>query len=217
MRQLSLHETRVIGALLEKELTTPDQYPLSLNALTAACNQKSNRDPVLALDEITVQEIVDDLVAAGLVTVSLSTSSRVSKLKHRFCNTEFSERQFNPQELAVICVMFLRGPQTPGELRTRTNRLCAFNNIDEVEATLKQLMNREGGPFIVLLPREPGKRESRYAHLFSGEVLVTEQVESGATLTKSPSDRIEALEKQVERLQREMDALKQELGVEGEF
>ena len=176
--ELSPNEARVIGCLLEKEVTTPDQYPLSLNALTNACNQKTNRDPVLELTEAVVQQTVDALMKKYLVSdKSAGYGGRVTKYKHRFCNTEFGSLKFSKQEFGIICVLLLRGPQTPGELRARTNRLCDFADSEQVEATLKSLMAREDGPFIARLPRAAGARESRYAHLFSG---VIESVEESA-------------------------------------
>jgi uncharacterized protein len=176
--ELSPNEARVIGCLLEKEVTTPDQYPLSLNALTNACNQKTNRDPVLELTEAVVQQTVDALMKKYLVSdKSAGYGGRVTKYKHRFCNTEFGSLKFSKQEFGIICVLLLRGPQTPGELRSRTNRLCAFADSEQVEATLKNLMAREDGPFIARLPRVAGARESRYAHLFSG---IIESVEESA-------------------------------------
>jgi len=168
--ELTLHETRVIGCLIEKEITTPEQYPLSLNALTNACNQRSNREPVLDLDEIAVQQVLDGLIRRHYVSEHGGFGSRVAKFQHRFCNSTYGTLQFTPQELGVICELFLRGPQTPGELRSHTARLCRFGDMTEVEAVLTQLARREDGPFVVRLPREPGKRESRHAHLFSGEV-----------------------------------------------
>ncbi len=168
--ELGEYEARVIGSLLEKEITTPDQYPLSLNALTGACNQKSNRDPVMSLDEGEVQRALDSLQAKHLVLEKSGFGSRVPKFQHRFCNTQFGTLHFSEQEVGIICVLLLRGPQTPGELRARTQRLCRFADVGEVEACLEQLSLRQDGPFVVRLPREPGKRESRYAHLFCGEV-----------------------------------------------
>ncbi len=173
---LSLYETRVLGALIEKEATTPDQYPLSLNALVNACNQKSNREPVLQLDDCTVQQAVDSLIKKHMVTQQSGFGSRVTKIKHRFCNTEFSKLQLTEQELGLICVLFLRGPQTPGELRSRSNRLCQFSHVQQVEEVLNQLAQRDDGPFVKKLAREAGKRESRWAHLFSGEVSVSGEV-----------------------------------------
>ena len=168
--ELSPHEARVIGALIEKEITTPEQYPLSLNALTNACNQKSNRDPVLELDETSVQQILDQLVRKRLVSEESGYGSRVPKYRHRFCNSEYGQLKFNPQELGIVCELLLRGAQTPGELRTRASRLCPLKDVSEAEAVLEKLATREDGPFVVRLPREPGKRESRYAHVFYGDV-----------------------------------------------
>jgi uncharacterized protein YceH (UPF0502 family) len=168
--QLTPLEARVIGCLIEKQITTPDQYPLSLNALVNACNQKSNRDPVLELEERTVQQTVDDLGRKHLVVEKSGFGSRVPKYQHRFCNTEYGTLKLDPQELAVACELLLRGPQTPGELRSRASRMAAFSDVSEVEAALTRLSERQDGPFVVRLAREPGRRESRYAHLFSGEV-----------------------------------------------
>lgn len=206
---LSLYETRVIGCLIEKAITTPDQYPLSLNALVNACNQKSNRDPVLELKEATVQETVDGLIKNFMV--SRGYGSRVTKYQHRFCNSEFGTLQLSEKATGIICELFLRGPQTPGELRSRTERLCRFNDVNEVEAELTNLMARDE-PLVVKLDREPGKRESRYAHLFSGippssTVLVTGS--EGITSEASYGERIEALEQQVYELQLGLDELRQ--------
>jgi uncharacterized protein YceH (UPF0502 family) len=168
--QLTSVEARVIGCLIEKQITTPDQYPLSLNALVNACNQKSNRDPVLELDERTVQQTVDDLGRKHFVVEKSGFGSRVPKYQHRFCNTEYGTLKLDAQELAIVCELLLRGPQTPGELRGRASRMAAFTDVSDVEAALARLSDREDGPFVVRLNREPGRRESRYAHLFSGEV-----------------------------------------------
>lgn len=214
MKELSLYETRLIGSLIEKSLTTPEQYPLSLNALINACNQKSNREPVLELAEATVKETADELVQAGLVTALTGFGSRVTKYQHRFCNTEFSEYKFSAQELAIICVMFLRGPQTPGELRTRTNRLCEFKDVQEVEIVLYRMMNR-AEPLIAKLPLEPGKRESRYMHLFSGDVEAALCAMPHSTRSDSAGEalgeRVATLEQQVADLQAEMAELRQML------
>jgi uncharacterized protein len=168
--ELTPIEARIIGCLIEKQITTPDQYPLSLNALVNACNQKSNRDPVLALEESTVQGAVDALAKMHLVVERSGFGSRVAKYQHRFCNTEFGTLKFDPQELAIVCELLLRGPQTPGELRSRASRMAAFADVSETEAILTKLMQREDGPFVTRLPREPGRRESRYAQLFGGPV-----------------------------------------------
>jgi uncharacterized protein YceH (UPF0502 family) len=207
-------EARIIGCLIEKEITTPDQYPLSLNALTNACNQKTNREPVLELSEAEVQRTVDALMKKHLVSDrSAGYGGRVTKYKHRFCNTEFGSLKFSKQELAILCVLLLRGPQTPGELRSRTNRLCEFADAEEVESALKLLMNREEGPFIARLARAAGARESRYAHLFSGAIeSVPEVLESnlGPRAQSAPTlaERVAALEQLVENLSAEIAALK---------
>jgi uncharacterized protein len=213
--EFSQNEARVIGCLIEKEITTPDQYPLSLNALTNACNQKTNRDPVLELSEAAVQQAVDSLMKKYMVSdKSAGYGGRVTKYKHRFCNTEFGSLKFSKQELGIICVLLLRGPQTPGELRTRTNRLCEFADSGEVETTLKNLMSREDGPFIARLPRAAGARESRYAHLFSGNI---ESVEEPAAAEESPasgpslSQRVSELEESVRQLRAESQALAEAL------
>jgi uncharacterized protein YceH (UPF0502 family) len=209
---LSLNEARVIGCLIEKEITTPDQYPLSLNALTNACNQKTNREPVLELSEAEVQSAVDTLMKKYLVSDrSAGYGGRVTKYKQRFCNSEFGSLKLSPQELGILCVLLLRGPQTPGELRSRTNRLCEFADAEAVEATLRGLMSREDGPFIARLPRAPGARESRYAHLFFGiiESAPDERpVESAAAAGSSLDQRLSLLEEEVTRLRAEVDALK---------
>lgn len=208
MISLSAQQCRVIGVMLEKEITTPEQYPLSLNALTNGCNQKSNREPVMSLSESDVQNEVDQLVQMNLVLKDQMASSRVSKYRHRFCNTQFSDLQFNPQQKAIICVLLLRGPQTPGELRTRTNRLANFSDVNAVESTLTQLQNLNDVELVKKLAREPGKRDSRYLHLFADiedNVLVEtdtfDQVEQPVRESQSELvERIEMLEQKVASL-----------------
>lgn len=205
-------EARVIGCLIEKEVTTPEQYPLSLNALINACNQKSNREPVLDLDESTVQSTVDGLVKKHLVSEKSGFGSRVLKYQHRFFNSEFGGKHFAAQEMGIVCVLLLRGPQTPGELRSRTNRLCQFSDVNEVEAVLQRLMERDDGPYVVRLAREPGKRESRYAHLFCGEVEMAISTEPFVPAANSGDDeRINQLEQLVMELFDEVNQLKQQL------
>jgi len=212
---LTSNEIRVIACLLEKQHTTPDQYPLSLSALTSACNQKSSRDPVLDLDEATVQDTVDTLIRRHYVTDRSGFGSRVTRYQHRFCNTEFGTLKFSAQETGIICVLMLRGPQTPGELRTRTERLCRFRDVAEVEATLDQLMRRDDGPFVVRLPREPGKRESRFTHLFAGAADRQEMTVAEADVTAvTPvpgSLRMDQFEQQLQQLQDEVADLKAQL------
>ncbi len=213
--ELTPIEARIVGSLIEKQITTPDQYPLSLNALTNACNQKTNRDPVLELTEVQVQQSVDTLMKKYLVSDrSAGYGGRVTKYQQRFCNTEFGSLKFSKQELGIICVLLLRGAQTPGELRSRTNRLCEFADGGEVEAALKSLIEREDGPFVARLRRAAGERESRYAHLFSGtpealageEPAVDEDAMPGSK--SSLSERVQALEELVRQLRAELDELK---------
>jgi len=201
--ELTPQEARVIGCLLEKEITTPEQYPLSLNALTAACNQKSNREPVMHLSEQQVQDLLDGLKKKHLVSDQTGFGSRVSKYRHRFCNTGFGGFEFSVREVGLLCVLLLRGPQTSGELRGRTQRLCEFGDVQETEAVLEALMERKDGPFVARLPREPGRRESRYIHLFCGEVA-----ESEPAGEVEPLGDLQALSRVVEVLQMELAALK---------
>ncbi|GAM56757.1 hypothetical protein JCM19231_1251 [Vibrio ishigakensis] len=211
--ELSALEARIIGCLIEKEVTTPDYYPLSLNALTTACNQKSNRDPVMELSDAEVLDGINGLIERRLVSDESGFNSRTSKYQHRFCNTEFGDLQFTAQERAIACAMLLRGAQTPGELRTRTNRLASFSDVKEVEATLEKMA--EDG-LVVKLPREPGKRESRYQHLFSGEVDVESLAVAGNPVASAPvagvktatTERIEALEAEVAALKEELAEIK---------
>jgi uncharacterized protein YceH (UPF0502 family) len=214
--ELGALEARVIGCLIEKQITTPDQYPLTLNSLVSACNQKSNRDPVLELDERTVQDVVKGLERKHLVMERSGYGSRVSKYQHVFCNTEFGSLKFSPLETAILCELLLRGPQTPGELRTRAARMSEVGDVSEVETALQELMARAGGPFVTKLPREPGRRDSRYAHLFSGEVAggtsEPEPVTAAARRANPDEDRLARLEKQVELLAAEVASLKSRLG-----
>lgn len=206
--ELSPVEARVIGCLIEKEVTTPDYYPLTLNSLTAACNQKSNREPVMALSDTDVQQAVDGLIARRLVSDESGFNSRASKFQHRFCNTEFGDLKLSKQEKGITCCLLLRGPQTPGELRTRTNRLAEFSDVKEVEAVLEKMASREEGALVVKLPREPGKRESRYMHLFSGEVDVESFATAAAPVQGGDNERIEALEAEVSALKEELSELR---------
>lgn len=214
----------MIGCLLEKEVTTPDQYPLSLNALRGAVNQKSNRDPVLNLDETEVQQVVDELLKRHLVSDRAGFGSgRVTKYKHRFCNTEFGAFKLTEQELAIVCVLLLRGPQTPGELRGRTSRMCDFRDMHDVEAVLDGLQRREEGALVAKLPREPGKRESRYVHLFSdtSHLPAAEPQETASSAhphitAAADPERLTALERQVNALRHEIDELKVALGIDSD-
>ncbi len=165
MEILSPLEQRVIGCLIEKQVSTPENYPLPLKALLNACNQKSNRDPVLSLSEAELQVAIDSLIARRLVNNCADFNARTAKYQHRFCNTEFGDLKFNEPELAIITELLLRGPQTPGELRSRTARLHSFADVASVETSLHSLI--EKGPYVVKLAKLPGKRDARYGHLFS--------------------------------------------------
>jgi uncharacterized protein len=218
--ELSALEARVIGCLIEKQITTPEQYPMSLNALTNACNQKSNRDPVLQLAETEVQSLIDGLSRKHLMLERSGFGSRVPKYQQRFCNTEFSVFQFTPQERAIVCELLLRGPQTPGELRSRAARMAEFADAAQAEAALEALAQREPGPLVRRLPREPGKRETRYLHLFgaasaeSGVPAGSSALISGAPAPSAPAadshdDRLAALETEVRSLREQIERLKQ--------
>ncbi|EIC85981.1 YceH family protein [Serratia sp. M24T3] len=214
--EFSAKEARVIGCMLEKQITTPEQYPLSLNSLTTACNQKTNREPVMELGESEVQQTLDLLLRKHIIR-SVS-GSRTMKYEHRFCNSEFGNLKFSSAEVALIATLLLRGAQTPGELRTRTNRLHDFADVGQVEQTLNDLASREDGPFCVRLAREPGKRESRFMHLFSGEVTDAASDEEIVNLSVLSSaaesdlaERVGVLENEVAELKQRLDHLLERL------
>lgn len=201
---LNALEARVIGCLLEKQVTTPEQYPMSLNGVTVACNQKTNREPVMELSDSEVQQTLDFLLKKHLIRTQ--SGNRVMKYEHRFCNSEFGNLKFSSAELAVITTLLLRGAQTPGELRTRTNRMYEFADVTETEEVLNQLAIREDGPFVVRLAREPGKRESRFMHLFSGDVAPASAIAESAEGERSAlEERVAQLERQVIALTRRLD------------
>ena len=212
--QLSDIEARVIGCLIEKQIATPDQYPLSLNALANACNQKSNRDPVLALTEHDVQAAIAALTRRDLVLERFGLGDRVPKYQQLFCNTEFGSLKLSPAQTAIVCELLVRGPQTPGELRSRAARLASLEDPGAVETALEDLMSRPEGPFVARLPREAGRRESRYMQLFSG----AEPPVAAAPIATTPparapvgggvEARLEALEQAVTELRRELDGLR---------
>lgn len=197
--------------MLEKETTTPEQYPLSLNGITTGCNQKSNRDPVMSLSENDVQNVIDELVQMNQLMVDHKASTRVNKYFHRFCNTEFGNLKFTPQQRAIICVLLLRGAQTPGELRTRTNRLADFKDVSEVEAALHELQDLNGQVLVKKLEREPGKRESRYVHLLS-EFDETSMVSvSGTQVEDVPSEDKTQLNQRVTELEQQVASLAEQV------
>ncbi len=214
---LSPVEARVLGCLIEKEITTPDYYPLSLNALQNAANQKSNRDPVMDLDEEPIRRALHSLSDQGLAR-SAATDARVAKFEHRLADVF----NFHRHEIALICVLLLRGPQTPGELRTRTERLYAFDDLNGVHSALNLLMNRQP-PLVKLLARQPGTKEARYAHLLSGEVAdqtlaadksaPSESASAAheASVAATYSERLWELERDVADLRNEVTELKQQL------
>jgi len=204
-------EVRVLGSLVEKQVTTPEYYPLTLNALVAACNQKSNRSPVVAYDEQAVERAAEGLRAKNLVYLFYGSTSRVPKYKHMM--TEVFG--LSPAELAVMCVLMLRGHQTTGELRGRTDRLYDFSSLQEVEETLDALGAKEPEPLVLKLPRQPGQKEVRYAHLLSGEVSaeqfsVPEHAEAAMPPVVARSDRLAALEQEVAALRREFEEFKKQ-------
>jgi uncharacterized protein YceH (UPF0502 family) len=217
--ELSALEARVIGSLMEKQIATPDQYPLSLNALVNACNQRSNREPVLALEERDVQAVVDGLMRKQLVLEKSGFGSRVPKYHQLFCNTQFGSLKFTPQQTAIVCELLLRGPQTPGELRTHAARLAPIRDVEEIETALEDLLTRPEGPHVVKLAREPGRRESRYAQLFTGppsmqpapEPSPVSSAVEDATGAGSLASRVHALEATVTELQCELAELKARL------
>jgi len=200
-------EARVIGSLLEKQVTTPEQYPMSLNGIVVACNQKTNREPVMNLSEREVQEALDELAKRRYLRTVTGFGNRVTKYEQRFCNSEFGNLKFSPAEVAIVTTLLLRSAQTPGELRGRTTRMFEFNDMAQLETSLEQLAEREDGPFVTRLAREPGKRESRYQHLFSGAV----EAQDVAFETQPPV--ASELEARVTALEAEVADLKQQLTV----
>lgn len=211
--QLTAVEARVVGSLMEKQVTTPEQYPMSVNGVVTACNQKTNREPVMDLKEHEVQDTLDNLVKRHFLRTLTGFGNRVTKYEQRFCNSEFGNLKLTPAEVAVVTTLLLRGAQTPGELRSRAARMYEFSDMAQVEATLETLAARDDGPFVVRLPREPGKRESRYMHLFSGEVEA--QAAVADVLTEPAEDlaaRVERLETEVAELKQRLDSLLAHLG-----
>ena len=204
--ELSDIEVRVLGSLVEKQVTTPEYYPLTLNALTLACNQKNNRSPVTSYDETAVANALETLREKNLAYVFYGSTSRVPKYKHVITEV----MHLSAAELAIMCVLMLRGPQTPGELATRGFRLHEFSGLEEVDATLNALISREPDPLVMRLPRQAGQKETRYAHLLSGKVSVeVERQDSGPVRGRSrDSDRVAALEAEVETLKAEVGMLK---------
>jgi uncharacterized protein len=204
-------EARILGVLIEKQLSTPEYYPMTLNALLNACNQKTNRDPVMNLDETSVVVALDSLRKQHLVWQIMTHGSRTPKYEHNMKDVA----AFSESQLAVLCELMLRGPQTPGELRTRTARLAEFYGLSDVEYTLKKLAEHEAGPFAVQLPRRPGHKESRYAHLFSqvdveADTYESSFVQAPMRSTDADNQRIDALEKKVDELMAAFNELREQ-------
>ena len=217
---LTPEEARILGSLMEKSVVTPEQYPLTLNALTLACNQKSSRDPVMSLDQGAVQHTARQLENKHLVSSEENFRGRVIKYTQRLCNTPFGEFQLLEDEFAVICLLLLRGRQTPGELRARSGRLHEFESNEAVDATLNRLINREEGALVARLPRTPGRRDFEYMHLFYGPIeSVAPDVEVRPSRTADvgrPPDRISRLESRIDQLEQELQELKKILGSSSE-
>ncbi len=209
-KDLTENECRVIGCLLEKSVTTPDQYPLTLNALTNACNQKSSREPVMNLSQGAVQNTVRLLEEQHLLRVEDNFKRGTEKYSHRFCNTSFSELQFDPAQYAIVTLMLLRGPQTPGEIRSRSGRLHEFSDNAEVVVALESLIERDGDPLLVKLPRTPGRKDSEYMHLFAGDVDVDAYAEQAETeAPRSSRGNLAELEARVAALEAEVASLRE--------
>lgn len=198
-------EVRVLGALLEKDITTPEYYPLTLNALVNACNQRSNRDPIVNYDEETVSRALESLRAKALAGVVSGGTNRVPKYSHRFSEV----LNFGRRELALLCELMVRGPQTLGELRSRAGRMYDFSDLDEVESVLRSLAERTNGPFVVRLPHQPGTKEPRWAHLFCGEPQAAPEPAPPSYAAPAPrADRLVEIEAEIARLRQDIEDLK---------
>lgn len=198
-------EARIVGALVEKQLTTPEYYPLTLNALVAACNQKTNREPVVNYDERTVSNALEDLRDKNIVYVFYGSTSRVPKYKHMLPQVF----ELEPSETAALCVLMLRGPQTIGEIRDRTGRLYDFRDLNDVNETLEALTKRDE-PLVVKLERAPGQKEARYAHLLCGEVTSYQPPERTSLRSSANDERLEKLEQELENLKSEFNLFRHE-------
>ncbi len=214
MLNLSANESRIIGCLMEKSVVTPDQYPLSLYALTNACNQKSSRDPVMSMTQVIVQQTVRELKDKHLLHVDQNFKSGVEKYTHRFCNTHFSKLKLDAAQFAIVCLLLLRGPQTPGELRAHSGRLHSFSDNAAVVNALVALNEYDSGDLVVQLPRTPGRRDSAYMHLFSGPVNVEAyETKVKATINTNTTSGVKGsdLEQRVSQLEAEVAELKKHL------
>jgi uncharacterized protein YceH (UPF0502 family) len=211
---LSAEEARVLGCLIEKSIITPDQYPLTLNSLTTACNQKSARDPVMSLEPGSVQHTIRVLETRHFVTSKENFKRGTEKYKHRFCNTRYSDYQFDAPQLAIVCLLLLRGAQTPGEIRARSGRLYIFADNEAVMTAIRSLVEFDNGPLLVKLPRTPGRKDSEYMHLFSGPIDFAETpdrnppADNNRISTNASGD---TLEHRVGKLETEIAELKEKL------
>lgn len=211
---LTANEARVIGCLIEKSVVTPDQYPMTLNGLSNACNQKSGRNPVMSLEKGAVQRTVRDLEMKHLARTEENFKSRAEKHSQRFCNTRYSDFQFDPPQLAIVCLLLLRGPQTPGELRAHSGRLHSFADNAAVVDALTSLLEYDPSPLVVKLPRTPGRKDAEYMHLFSGPVDVEAHVAEARAVTPSGTSgrsSVSDLEQRVRRLEAEVADLQEQL------
>jgi uncharacterized protein YceH (UPF0502 family) len=211
LHELTIIEARVIGCLIEKSITTPDLYPLTLNAVTNACNQKSGRDPVMALQQGDVQHTLGVLEAKHFVRKDENFKSRTEKYTQRFCNTRYSNLQLDTAQVAIVCLLLLRGPQTPGELRARSGRLHSFADNADVVVALTGLIERDGESLLVKLPRTPGRKDAEYMHLFSGPVDLEAHASQARAASKAvSSERVSVAElaERVSRLEAEVAELK---------
>jgi uncharacterized protein YceH (UPF0502 family) len=213
--KLTANEARVIGCLMEKSVFTPDLYPLTLNALTNACNQKSSREPVMSLDKGMVQQTARVLRDKHLVEIEENFRTGVEKYRQRFCNTTFGDFRFDPPQFAIVCLLLLRGPQTPGELRAHSGRLHAFADNDAVQTALISLIEWKSDPLVVQLPRMSGRKDSEYMHLFSGPVDMEAHAARAALAPSSDrvsvadlAERIAALEAEVAELRERLNETK---------
>jgi uncharacterized protein YceH (UPF0502 family) len=209
--ELTANEARIIGCLMEKSVVTPDQCPLTLNALTNACNQKSGREPVMSLDKSVVQRTARDLGAKHLVQVEENFKNGVEKYKHRLCNTTFSDYQFDSAQFAILCLLLLRGPQTPGELRAHSGRLHDFADNAAVVNALTGLIERDRDPLVVKLLRTPGRKDAEYMHLLCGRVDVAAHAIEAQAAGPSARGGVSELAERVSRLEAEVVELREQL------
>lgn len=207
--ELNPVQIRILGCLIEKQLTTPDYYPLTLNSLQAACNQKSNREPVMNLSEIEVKQSLQGLMDQFLVREKQLPGSRTAKYEHKLSGTLTKEYDFSTQQLAVLSILFVRGPQTVGEIKGRTQRMAEFYDLDQVENCLKDLAEHQRGPFVKELPRQPGRRENRYCHLFGGDVETEGHTEIAETkYSESELNEVQILRQDLDELRQNFEDLK---------